>query len=93
MARRMRTAFDPRLLAHHPAGQACLAACQANGWEPQSGDVVRLVRLWDEVHQGRRSEASLSPNRLAFARWLVEHGRIGEGLPEGAELLVRGRPA
>ncbi len=78
MARRANHAFDPRLLSHHPAGKACLAACLANGWQPKNGDVLRLIRLWDEVRQGRRSEVPLSPTRLAFARWLVEHGRLGE---------------
>ena len=79
MTRRAERPFDPRLLSHHPAGKACLDACLANGWQPRSGDVIRLVQLWDEVRQGQRCEVPLSPNRLAFARWLLQHGRIGEG--------------
>lgn len=70
--------LDPRLLPHHPAGQAFLDACQANGWEPQARDVARMVHLWDQVRTGRRSEAVLSPARLAFARWLVDHGLLHE---------------
>ena len=75
-----RKAFDERLLTHHPAGQACLDACLANGWLPGNGDVLRLVRLWDEVHEGKRTETELSPERLSFARWLVQHGRLSEDL-------------
>ena len=72
--------LDQRLLSHHPAGKACLDACAANGWEPADADVVRLVRLWDEVRQGRRSEAALSATHLEFARWLVQQGHLHEGL-------------
>lgn len=70
--------IDERLLSHHPAGKACLDVCLANGWLPGSGDVVRLVRLWDEVHAGMRSEEALSVAHLEFARWLLETGRINE---------------
>lgn len=70
--------LDPRLFTHHPAGKACLEVCTANGWLPTSGDLVRLIRLWDEVKEGRRSETALSLAHLEFARWLIEHGRIGE---------------
>jgi hypothetical protein len=73
-------AFDERLLSHHPAGKVCLEVCQANGWEPASGDVVRLVRLWDAVRNGQHCEAALSANRLEFARWLIRAGRLNEGL-------------
>ncbi len=76
MARRANHRLDLRLLSHHPAGEACLSACLANGWQPQNADVIRLIRLWDEVRQGRRSEVPLSPARLAFARWLIEHGHL-----------------
>ena len=79
MASRSRQRLDERLLQHHPAGQACLEACTANGWAPTSSDVLRLVRLWSDVHEGRRSEVDLSPARLEFARWLVQTGRIREG--------------
>jgi hypothetical protein len=80
MASRSRVRFDERLLQHHPAGKLCLDVCTANGWAPESGDVVRLVRLWSDVKEGRRSEVDLSPVRLEFARWLRSTGRIGEGL-------------
>ncbi|MGI8422618.1 MAG: hypothetical protein ACR2NO_00625 [Chloroflexota bacterium] len=80
MASRAHERLDERLLHHHPAGQACLEACTANGWAPGSSDVLRLVRLWSEVREGHRSENDLSPARLEFARWLKEHGRIGEEL-------------
>lgn len=83
MSRVTRKAFDERLLTHHPAGQSCLDACQANGWQPTSADVIRLVRLWDQVRQGKRSEVALSPTRLEYARWLYRHGKINEG--EAAE--------
>ena len=84
MASRARTRFDERLLQHHPAGRTCLDVCTANGWAPESSDVIRLVRLWSEVRDGLRSETELSPARLEFARWLKEHGRIGEGLSDQA---------
>jgi hypothetical protein len=80
MARRSRARFDERLLLHHPAGKACLDACTANGWAPESSDVVRLVKLWSEVRDGRRTEVALSPARLEFARWLHRTGRIREDL-------------
>ena len=69
---------DGRLLTHHPAGQACLDICTANGWVPESGDVVRLVKLWSDVREGRRSEIALSQAHLDFARWLVQRGRLSE---------------
>ena len=70
--------FDPRLLTHHPQGQRCMDTCLANGWLPSSGDVIRLVRLWDEVDQGRRSDTGLDKFRLDFVKWMVEHGRISD---------------
>ncbi len=79
MARRATAAIDERLLTHHPAGQACLEICTANGWEPDSADLVRLVKLWSEVREGQRSDLVLSRNHLNFVRWLREHGRINEG--------------
>lgn len=76
-------ALDSRLLTDHPEGKRCVIVCFNNGWMPQDGDVMRLVRLWDQVQQGRRSEFSLDPlnfKRLGFARWLVAHGRISDDL-------------
>jgi len=84
MPSRARVRLDERLLQHHPAGQACLEVCTANGWAPESSDVLRLVQLWSEVKDGLRSEVQLSPARLEFARWLKEHGRIGEQLQDAA---------
>jgi hypothetical protein len=84
MSRVTRKALDERLLSHHPAGQSCLDVCLANGWEPTSADVIRMVRLWDQVRQGQRSEEALSPTRLDFARWLYRQGKINEG-EAGAE--------
>jgi hypothetical protein len=72
--------LDERLLTHHPAGRTCYEVCQANGWTPGNGDLLRLVKLWDEVRQGRRTEVALSPARLGFARWLVQTGRLTEDL-------------
>jgi hypothetical protein len=85
MASRSQTRFDERLALHHPAGRPCLDVCTANGWAPESGDVVRLVRLWSEVREGRRSENDLSPARLEFARWLIEHGRLTETTGESLD--------
>lgn len=75
-----RKAFDERLLTHHPQGKRCFDACLANGWLPGNADILRLVRLWDDVAAGRCSDSELSPTRLRFARWLVAHGRIGEDI-------------
>jgi hypothetical protein len=86
MTGRADDSLDHRLLRDHPAGRACVDACRANGWQPATGDVVRLVRLWDEVRRGRRSEVPLSRHHLDFARWLVQHGRIGEGNAPGEGL-------
>src|SRR4051812_6312364 len=47
MAQTTRKAFDERLLTHHPAGQACVEVCLSHGWQPNSADVIRLVKLWD----------------------------------------------
>ena len=80
MATRGSRSFDSRLLSHHPAGKECLEVCIANGWQPNNGDLLRLVRLWDEVRRGQRSEVAIAPARLQFARWLVANGRIGEDL-------------
>lgn len=76
---RSNNALDRRLLTHHPAGQQCLDVCNANGWQPGNGDVLRLVKLWDEVRQGRRSEVALDAAHLGFARWLIANGRLSEG--------------
>ena len=83
-AARAARGLDTRLLSHHPAGQACLDACTANGWVPESADVVRLVKLWSEVQEGLHDEVQLSKSRLNFARWLRNHGRINEGLDTAA---------
>jgi len=88
MTGRADDSLDHRLLRDHPAGRACVDACLANGWQPATGDVVRLVRLWDEVRRGRRSEVPLSRPHLDFARWLVQHGRIGEGDTPGDGLSL-----
>ena len=85
MARTTRQVFDDRLASHHPAGKACLDVCLANGWQPSNGDVLRLVKFWDQVRQGRHSEAELSPSRLEYARWLYRHGRINEGDPASGD--------
>jgi hypothetical protein len=90
MTGRPEDSLDHRLLRDHPAGRACLDACRANGWQPADGDVVRLVRLWDEVRGGRRTEVPLSRRRLEFACWLVQQGRIGEGPGPGAALTPPG---
>lgn len=54
-------------VTRHPAGEACF----------NTGERAGLVKLRDEVRQGRHSEQILSFPRLNFARWLVAHGRIG----------------
>ncbi len=79
MAQTAKKALDERLLTHHPAGKACVDVCHANGWHPTNADVLRLVQLWDQVHQGLRSESTLSPARLDFVRWLYRQGKINEG--------------
>jgi hypothetical protein len=79
MARTTRQVLDDRLLTHHPAGQACVDVCRANGWQPSNADVLRLVQFWDRVRQGRHSETDLSPTHLEYARWLYQHGKINEG--------------
>lgn len=71
-----KTPVNESLLTHHPAGRACIQICLNNGWEPTGGDFVRLVRLWEEVRQGERSEQILPLHGLKFARWLYAHGRI-----------------
>lgn len=79
-----RKAFDIRLLSHYPQGQRCLDTCLSNGWLPGNGDILRLVRLWDEVDQGVRSEQTeINPVRLRFARWLVQQGRISDEINPG----------
>jgi hypothetical protein len=80
MAQSTRGPLDERLLTHHPAGRLCLEICLAYGWQPSSADVLRLVRLWDEVRQGRRSDTTLSLKRLQFVKWLYQQGKIGEGM-------------
>lgn len=39
---------------------------------------VNLVALRERLRAGRAVEFVLDKRRLAFARWLVENGRIGE---------------
>ncbi len=80
MGKRSRERFDNRLITDHPAGRDCIDACTANGWAPQNADVLRLISLWTEVREGKRTEHALSPVRLEFARWLVQRGRINEDL-------------
>jgi hypothetical protein len=89
MAQTTRKAFDERLLTHHPAGQACVEVCLSHGWQPNSADVIRLVKLWDQVRQGQRSEVALSQTRLEYARWLYVNGKINEG-HAGAESAPSG---
>jgi hypothetical protein len=48
----------------------------ANGLTPT--DVLALTRLRERVQGGRVSEEATPDERLAFARWLVERGKLGE---------------
>jgi len=92
MTPRTENALDERLLAHHPAGRACVEVCRAHGWQPTNADVIRLVHLKHQICEGERSETALSPTRLAFARWLYRQGRIsdwGEPAPSAQPLTSR----
>lgn len=40
---------------------------------------ARLARLRQAYREGRRGELTYEMNRLLFARWLREHGRISDG--------------
>jgi hypothetical protein len=82
MARKANAQLDGRLLTHHPAGKECLEICAANGWTPDSADVIRLVRLWARVREGEHSESALSRTHLEYARWLRQHGHIGEDVAQ-----------
>lgn len=57
------------------AEETCRKICRDNNLNPTKDEVTSLVRLRDEVQQGKRTEWIFNP-RLEFAKWLYEHGRI-----------------
>ncbi len=56
---------------------AAARALRACGFSPRQAD--RLVALKIRYQRGAFRELTTAQKRLLFARWLVEHGRIGDG--------------
>jgi hypothetical protein len=47
-------------------------------------DLIALTALRRRIEAGEVSEGSTAPERLVFARWLLEHGRLSETAHERA---------
>ncbi len=56
---------------------AAARALRAFGFSPRQAD--RLVALKIRYQRGAFRELTTAQKRLLFVRWLVEHGRIGDG--------------
>jgi hypothetical protein len=56
---------------------AAAQALRACGFSPRQAE--RLVALKIRYERGVFRELSATQKRLLFARWLVQHGRIGDG--------------
>lgn len=62
------------------AVRRCILTCLTNGWAPPAESVWRLVALREAWVRGERREDTIDQEavaRLAFARWLYQHGRLG----------------
>jgi hypothetical protein len=58
---------------------AAARGLRALGFSP--GEAERLVALKLRCERGEFSELSQEQKRLRFVRWLVRHGRLGDGEP------------
>lgn len=58
---------------------AAAHALRACGFSPRQAE--RLVALKLCYERGYYRERTAEQNRLLFARWLVEHGRLSDDLP------------
>ena len=58
---------------------AAVRALRACGFSSRQAD--NLVALKLRYERGAFREQSAAQNRLLFVRWLVEHGRLDDGLP------------
>ena len=56
---------------------AAAFSLRAQGFSPRAAE--RLVKLKLGYDRGEFREVSDEQKRLFFARWLFEHGRIGDG--------------
>ena len=56
---------------------AAARALRTFGFSPRQAD--RLVALKIRYQRGAFRELTTAQKRLLFVRWLVEHGRIGDG--------------
>jgi hypothetical protein len=56
---------------------AAALSLRALGFSPRAAE--RLVKLKLGYDRGEFREVSDEQKRLLFARWLFEHGRIGDG--------------
>ena len=56
---------------------AAARALRAFGFSPRQAE--RLVALKMRYERGAFRELTTVQKRLLFVRWLVEHGRIGDG--------------
>jgi hypothetical protein len=69
-------------------------ALRSRGFSPPEAD--RLVRLRLTYQRGEFRELTDEQKRLTFARWLVEHGHLGEepsgGTANDAEMRDDNRP-
>lgn len=57
---------------------AAARALRACGFSPRQAE--RLVALKLRYERGAFREQIIAQNRLLFVRWLVEHGRLDDGL-------------
>jgi hypothetical protein len=70
-------------MAPHPQNIGVEATTLQDTFTPE--ELARLVALRESVaHRSIYYELGLDENRLTFARWLYEHGRLSETIPTRA---------
>lgn len=67
-------------MAPHPQNAGVEATTVQSAFTPE--EFARLVALRElAAHRSIYDEMGLDENRLKFARWLYEHGRVSETIP------------
>ncbi len=61
-----------------------ISSLRADGFTDET--IGRLIAVRIRYQRGEYSDETEESRRLLFARWLYEHGRIGEGQADDAEV-------
>jgi len=64
-------------MAHGEVGGRSIASLRADGFTDEA--IERLIIVRQRYQHGEYSEETDESKRLLFAKWLYEHGKLGEG--------------